>query len=76
MSDFRYQIGKHNGIACLHVMIEIEPVNDGIAHTYIPLDDIARSAIDQGYVIYAMPDAALQILCESQGYTLPAKETE
>ncbi len=40
MSDYRFQIVKHNDITCLHVMVEIDPVNDGIAHAYIPLDDV------------------------------------
>jgi hypothetical protein len=50
VSDYRYQLVKHNGIDCLHVMTEIEPVNDGITHAYIPLDDILESAIAQGYI--------------------------
>lgn len=40
MSDYRYQIVEHNGIECLHVMIETQ---DEIAHTYIPLDSIEDS---------------------------------
>lgn len=50
MSDYRYQIVEHNGIQCLHVMTEVadhavmlENVEDGIAHAYIPIDDIKAS---------------------------------
>lgn len=39
MSDYRYQIVTHNGIECLHVMIDVEPV----AETHIPLDDIQEA---------------------------------
>lgn len=52
MSDYRYQVVDHNGIQCLHVMIEaydhsapVGTVEDGIAHCYIPVDDIAQSSI-------------------------------
>lgn len=74
MSDYRYQMVEHNGIACLHVMIDGAEQFDGFVQTYIPLDDIARSAYEQGFMLYAMPDAMLHKLCESQGYTLSAKE--
>jgi hypothetical protein len=39
MSDYRFQIVKHNEIDCLHVMIDAEE----IAHTYIPIDDIQEA---------------------------------
>lgn len=50
VSDYRYQITIHNDIPCLHVMIEahdagvvLPSVQDGIAHCYIPVDDIQKS---------------------------------
>lgn len=45
MSDYRYQIVEHKGITCLHVMID----GDEIATTHIPLDDVLRSALEQGW---------------------------
>ena len=36
MSDYRFQLIEHNGIPCLHVMIDAEPM----AETHIPLYDI------------------------------------
>lgn len=44
MSDYRFQIVEHNGIPCLHVMIDAEP----IAETHIPLDDI-QEAMGKSY---------------------------
>lgn len=45
MSDYRYQIVDHNGIASLHVMIDQDMTDlvNGIASTYIPIDDIDAS---------------------------------
>lgn len=43
MSDYRFQVVSHNGIDCLHVMTEAQ---DDIAHAYIPLDMIQRSAME------------------------------
>ena len=42
MSDYRFQIVEHNGIPCLHVMIEVTDDNydDDVQQSYIPLDDI------------------------------------
>ena len=81
MSDYRLQIVKHNGIPCLHVIFDDQVIDangfEKIIQTYIPLDDIASAAMKQGYAIYAMPDAVLQKICESQGYTrhsLPAQK--
>jgi len=55
MADYRYQIVEHNGIPCLHVLLDDVMVNaDGfeeIMQTYIPLDDIMFSALSQGYVM-------------------------
>ena len=39
MSDYRYQITKHNDIACLHVLID----GNEMVQTYIPIDDIQAS---------------------------------
>src|SRR5260221_5628359 len=49
MSDYRYQVVEHNGIVCLHVMIDGAEQFDGFVQTYIPLDEIVRDAAWQGY---------------------------
>lgn len=65
MSDYRFQVVEHNGIACLSVRIE----SIGPTEVYIPLDEIVREASWKGYALYNLSDAMLQKVCESQGYT-------
>ncbi len=46
MSDYRFQVVEHNGIPCLHVMIdhaEQDSNGEEIIHTYIPIDDIQEA---------------------------------
>jgi len=44
MSDHRYEIIEHQGVDCLHVMIDPTPdMSDDIAHTRIPIDSIMNS---------------------------------
>jgi hypothetical protein len=64
MSDFRYSIGEHNGIDCLHVMIDC--ACDEITQTHIPLDDIEKAI--QAYHTQQWPairDLSLQCVRES-----------
>ncbi len=44
MSDYRFQVTKHNDIDCLRIMIDGEE----IAETHIPLDDILTSMCREG----------------------------
>ncbi len=39
MSDYRYSIGVHNDLLCLHVVIDTEPM----VETHIPISDILAS---------------------------------
>ena len=51
MSDYRFQVVEHNGILCLHVLIdhaELDKNGEEIIHTHIPLDDI-QAAIAKSY---------------------------
>ncbi len=48
MSDYRYALGKHQGIDCLHVLIDGD---DGQMH--IPLEDILAKAAEQGMLTQA-----------------------
>ena len=41
MSDYRFSLVKYNGIDCVHVLIDAEP----LAETHIPLDDILDAAV-------------------------------
>jgi hypothetical protein len=46
MSDYRFLIVKHDGIPCLHVMIDARDLSlteMPIAHAYIPLHDIQEA---------------------------------
>jgi hypothetical protein len=51
MSDYRFQVVKHNDIACLHVMIDGAEQFDGFVQAYIPLDEIMRDAAWRGQSI-------------------------
>jgi hypothetical protein len=52
VSDYRYQLVTHNGIDCVHVMIEVteDTYDHDIQETHIPLDDILESATRQGFL--------------------------
>jgi hypothetical protein len=59
MSDYRFQVVEHNGIPCLHVMIdhvEIDENGEEIIHTHIPLDDILEAAVAQGSLHFLSHD--------------------
>ncbi len=64
MSDYRFQITKHNGMECLHVMIDAEP----IAETHIPLDDI-QVAMGKSYAQMVIESTAKLFEDASQGTT-------
>jgi hypothetical protein len=59
MSDYRFSTGEHNGIPCLHVLIDCACPD--ITQTHIPLDDIqahlrqynfkAQETIDLAYAV-------------------------
>ncbi len=70
MSDYRFQIVKHNDETCLHVMIdhaEVDENGEEIIHTYIPLDvlqtaihDVAQGAlVELSDYFKAAPQAAI-----------------
>lgn len=51
--DVRYHITEHDTIECLHVTIDVHEagtvlptVEEGVAHAYIPIDDILRAIIN------------------------------
>lgn len=57
--DYRYQITEHQGIQCLHVIVEHDESDElhkaGMAHCYISVDDI-----QDAFVNYKVPDKLLQ----------------
>lgn len=62
MSDYRFTMEQHNGIDCLHVMIDVnEDTYDAeVQHTYIPLDDVLAAAVAQGYMSLSSKESTPQ----------------
>ena len=72
MSDYRFQIVKHNGETCLHVMIdhaEIDENGEEIIHTYIPFDVLQTAIHDAAQV--ALVELSDYFKAAPQAVTLP-----